>query len=110
MYGERKKKGSPPAAMRARQPAILAEEETQGARTIPHIETTGAFLAKVPTLVLSREELNVADLDHRDYFLVSLMDGNTTVENVLDISGMPSEEALALLESLIRRGILKLEG
>ena len=96
--------------MRARQPAILAEEETQDTRTIPQIEVTAPFLSKVPTLVLSRHELNVADLDHRDYFLVSLMDSGTTIETLLDISGMPSEEALALLDSLVRRGIVKLEG
>ena len=74
-----------------------------------HVEVTGAFLAQVPRVILSREELNAADLDHRDYFLISLMDGHTTVENVLDISGMPPEEALALLESLVRRGIIEVD-
>jgi hypothetical protein len=96
--------------MRARQPALLADEEMHGTRTVPHIEVSGPFLSKVPTLALSREELNVSDLDPRDYFLVSLMDSDTTVETLLDISGMPSEEALALIESLVRRGIIKLEG
>ncbi|MGO9000281.1 MAG: hypothetical protein ACLQVI_43700 [Polyangiaceae bacterium] len=70
------------------------------------MEVTAAFLAKTPRVVVAPEELNAADLDHRDYFLISLMDGVTTVENILDISGMPSGEALALLSGLERRGII----
>ena len=50
--------------------------------------------------------MNVSELDHREYFLLSLLDGTTTVGDLLDICGMPSDEALALLEGLIRRGIL----
>ena len=94
----------PGAPERDRAPAV------EGAPTTPQIEVAGPFLARVPTIALSRAELNAADLDHREYFLVSLMDAFTTVEMLLDICGMPAEEALTLLESLEQRGIISLEG
>jgi hypothetical protein len=34
----------------------------------------------------------------------------TTVENLLDICGMPGEEALALLDGLVRRGLVGMPG
>jgi hypothetical protein len=86
------------------------EEQTHGAPTARQVVVTRAFLKMVPRVTLAREELNVAELDHRDYFLVSLMDGRTTLEELLDICGMPSEEALALIEGLVRRGIVLVDG
>ncbi len=86
----------------------MKEPEAHGATTIRPMAATGDFLAKVPRVILSREELNAADLDHRDYFLVSLLDDRTTVEELLDICGMPAEEALALLDGLARRGVIAL--
>jgi hypothetical protein len=85
-------------------------DDADEAPTAPHLEVTEAFLSKIPVVILSREDLNAADLDNRDYFLISLMDAMTTIENLLDISGMPSEEALALLAGLERRGIISLAG
>ena len=73
------------------------------------VMVTVALLSRVPRVILSREELNAADLDHRDYFLVSLLDSRTTIEELFDICGMPSEEALALLEGLARRGVISLD-
>lgn len=105
MSGAGRKRPSPHASKSAPE----AEEETHGAATVRQVEVTRAFLKMVPRVILSREELNAADLDHRDYFLVSLMDGGTTVEDLLDICGMPAEEALALVEGLVRRGIVLVE-
>jgi hypothetical protein len=106
MSGGGRKIPSPPAP---RADEREEESETHGAPTVRHVAVTRAFLAKVPRVILAREELNVADLDHREYFLIALMDETTTVENLLDISGMMDDEALALLDSLARRGIIEVD-
>jgi hypothetical protein len=49
-----------------------------------------------------------ANLDPRQAFLLSRIDGAMTVEDVLDVCGMPRGEALRLLALLARRGALKL--
>jgi hypothetical protein len=98
-----------PAAL-ARKQEEEPESETHRAPTARRIAATAPFFARVPKVVLSRAELNAADLDHREYFLISMLDGATTVENLLDICGMPAEEALALLDGLMGRGIIVFEG
>jgi hypothetical protein len=37
-----------------------------------------------------------------------MLDGATTIESLIDVCGMPTEEAIALLDGLVRRGILEL--
>jgi hypothetical protein len=44
------------------------------------------------------------DLDPRSAFLLSRIDGSMTVEDVLDVSGMPRTEALRVMALLVRRG------
>jgi hypothetical protein len=48
------------------------------------------------------------DLDPRQAFLLSRIDGAMTVEDVLDVSGMSRFEAMRLLALLARRGAVKL--
>jgi hypothetical protein len=63
----------------------------------------------VPRVVVSPEECEVSSLDHREGFILSLLDGASDVETVLDIAGMPVAEALALLCDLCARGLVTLE-
>jgi hypothetical protein len=46
----------------------------------------------------------VGDLEPRSAFLLSRLDGSMTVEDVLDVSGMPRLEAMRTLALLVRRG------
>ena len=46
----------------------------------------------------------VGDLEPRSAFLLSRIDGAMTVEDVLDVSGMPRLEALRVMALLVRRG------
>jgi hypothetical protein len=55
---------------------------------------------------VSAEELKRFALDNVSGFLLSRMDGATTVENLLDISGLPRLLALRHLRSLLERGIV----
>jgi CRP-like cAMP-binding protein len=70
------------------------------------LRTDGRF----PTLAVPVGTLHTLPLDHRAGFLVSLLDGNTTIEALLDICGMPAEEAVATLEGLRRRGLITWRG
>jgi hypothetical protein len=81
-------------------------DEGHGAPTARQVTLADSYLTKVPYVALTQEEVHVADLDPREYFLLSLLDPITTVETLLDICGMPAEEALALLDGLVRRGII----
>jgi hypothetical protein len=93
----------------ADQIAIMIDDELGGdAPTARQRVVTREFLATIPHLAIPPEELHAAELDHREYFLISLLDGRTSIETLIDICGMPSEEALALLDGLVRRGILGL--
>ncbi len=51
-------------------------------------------------------EVRWLGLDHRAGFLLSLVDGTTTVEEVVDLSGMPRHEALRLLAELLDGGAI----
>jgi len=46
----------------------------------------------------------MGDLEPRSAFLLSRIDGALTVEDVLDVSGMPRLEALRVMALLVRRG------
>ena len=46
----------------------------------------------------------MGDFEPRSAFLLSRIDGSMTVEDVLDVSGMPRLEALRVMALLVRRG------
>ena len=66
----------------------------------------GAF-SRVPVLAISMHELRKRDLDHRAGFLLSLVDGVSSFEALVDVSAMPRVEALRLLAKLVDDGILR---
>lgn len=59
-----------------------------------------------PRLVKSRAELTEAPIDHRDAFVISLLDGKMSVPAIVDVSGMPEAEIVTILERLVRLGIV----
>jgi hypothetical protein len=63
----------------------------------------------VPIPALGDAELRWLGLDHRAGFLLSRVDGVATVEEVLDVCGMPRLEALKTLVSLMERGAIRLK-
>ena len=62
----------------------------------------------VPRVVRSSGELAQAPLDHREGFVLSLVDGQTTVQALIDVAGMPDGELIAVLQRLRRLGIITL--
>ena len=59
-------------------------------------------------VAVSSDELKGFALDHVSGFLLSLMDGNTDVETLLDIGGLPRLLALRHLRGLVARGIVEI--
>ena len=57
----------------------------------------------IPMLAVTIGALRAAPLDARSGFLVSLLDGITNLESLLDVCGMPGQEALGLLVRLRER-------
>jgi hypothetical protein len=63
-------------------------------------------LAQIPVLAVTMKELPNLAIDNRSAFIVSLVDGISTLDMVLDMSGMPRLEALRVLYELTKNGIV----
>jgi len=62
----------------------------------------------VPRMLRSPRELASAPLDNREGFLLAHIDGQTSVQALVDISGIPEDELLVLLQRFRRLGIISL--
>jgi hypothetical protein len=111
----------PPASQPpASQPAPSSERTSRrprGSRRPVRVDDFGeaavaiaanAVRASAPKIVSTREELGAAPLDHRDAFVLSLIDGMTSVQGLIDLAGMPEQDFNAILERLVRLGIVSL--
>lgn len=65
-------------------------------------------LDRVPFVVVAREELKFLALDHRAGFLLSHVDGVSTLETILDVSGMPRLDAMRILVELVQKRVVAL--
>ncbi len=57
--------------------------------------------AQVVRVAVPSDQIRWLSLDHRAGFLLSLIDGQSTIEELLDISGMPRLDALRILYGLL---------
>jgi hypothetical protein len=65
-------------------------------------------LDRIVVLALGDSQLRWLGLDHRSGFLLSRIDGLSTIEELLDVCGMPRLEALKTLADLLDRGAIKI--
>ncbi len=63
-------------------------------------------LDRVPVVEVAREQLRWLSIDHRAGFVLSLVDGVSSLEMILDVSGMPSLDALRILFELTQQHII----
>jgi hypothetical protein len=73
--------------------------------------TAGSFdipLAHVPFVVMSKEEIVTLPLDARHGFVLSLVDGVLSVGDILDVCGLDRVEAIEIVASLVRSGVVVL--
>lgn len=60
------------------------------------------------SMSIPSDQIRWLSLDHRAGFLLSLVDGNSSVEELLDISGMPRLDALRIIYSLFQERVIAL--
>jgi hypothetical protein len=67
-----------------------------------------APLDRVVSVAISPEQIRWLSLDHKSGFLLSLVDGNCSIEELLDVSGMPRLDALRILLTLSQQKVITL--
>src|SRR5580658_5824943 len=85
---------------------LRTEEEPEPTSTQRELPAAGDYFSRIPKLAVGAGELKLLVIDHREGFLVSRVDGKSTIETILDVCAMPADEALEILESLVERGVL----
>jgi hypothetical protein len=63
-------------------------------------------LDRVPVVTVAREQLRWLSIDHRAGFLLSHIDGVSSLEMILDVSGMPLLDALKILAELTQQRVI----
>ncbi len=63
-------------------------------------------LDRKPTLAVPLSALANARLDHRASFLLTRIDGHTSIEDLLDLAGMPRLDAMLLLRDFVEQGYI----
>jgi hypothetical protein len=63
-------------------------------------------LDRVPLVVVPRTQMRWLSIDHRAGFVLSLIDGSSSVEMILDVCGMPRLDALRILHELVQQKIV----
>jgi hypothetical protein len=66
-------------------------------------------LSQTVAVAIPNDEIRWLSLDHRAGFLLSLVDGSLTLEEILDISGMPKLDALRLMFTLFDQHVVRLK-
>ena len=57
-------------------------------------------------MVLPPEQVRWLSLDHRAGFILSCVDGYSSIEEILDVSGMPQIDALRILHELLVQKVI----
>ncbi|HEY1960331.1 MAG TPA: hypothetical protein VGH28_32195 [Polyangiaceae bacterium] len=63
-------------------------------------------LDRVPFVAVPPEQLRWLSLDHRAGFVLSHVDGNCSLDQILDVSGMPPLDALRILYELLQQRVI----
>lgn len=79
------------------------------AGTISPAPKLGWSLSSVPVLARAQAEIMKMALDHRAGFFLAHVDGMSNLETILDLVPLPEGEVLALVESLVALGVIRLE-
>jgi hypothetical protein len=65
-------------------------------------------LTQIVSVAIPADQIRWLSLDHRAGFLLSLVDGESNVEELLDICGMPRLDALRILYQLLEQRVIAL--
>ncbi len=67
-------------------------------------------LERVPFVAVPQEQLRWLNIDHRAGFVLSHVDGHCSLEQILDVSGMPALDALRILYELLQQRVIGFRG
>jgi hypothetical protein len=91
---------------------LARQDERETVRELPDaasvLKSREAYLASVPHVVLGRDELLTLPLDERFGFILSLMDGQTSIADILDLCGLARVEVVEMIVALLRNGVIDL--
>jgi hypothetical protein len=65
-------------------------------------------LRAIPWLVMTLDQVKSLPLDPRAGLIISLIDGDCTIEMILDMSGIPENEALEILGTRLELRVIVL--
>ena len=80
------------------------EPEFPAAEPVSAVRRIGK--AVVPWICIGTDELLSLPLGHREGFVLSLIDGTLTLDDLIDLSGMSRAETLGILRDLLVRGVI----
>lgn len=66
-------------------------------------------LHRVPRIVMGPDQIRWLSLDHRAGFLLSMVDGVSSIDDLLDVSGMQRVDALRILRDLLDQKVILLD-
>ncbi len=107
------------AALRAAELILGRDPENDAAAVIAtdcrerltmHYRSRLGSLSATPTVAVDGAEVRWLGLDHRAGFLLSRVDGQHTLAEIVDVSGMPPLEALKTLVELLEMGAIRFRG
>lgn len=88
-------------------PAFVGEEDEDDVARTPRPASGGIALESVPRLVRRPQSLvGLEGLDHRAGFVLSLIDGESTVQTLIDVSGMAPLAVVSTIELLVDCGVV----
>lgn len=64
--------------------------------------------AEVPRIILSSDKLRTLNPDRWAAFIISRVDGMSSIDDIIDIAGMPQLDALRILYELLQQGVIGL--
>lgn len=86
-------------------PVRVCAESCRGILKQMYVARIGP-LDRVPVVMVARDQLRWLTIDHRAGFVLSLVDGVSSVEMILDVSGMPEFDALRIVAELAQQRIV----
>ena len=92
----------------AREHAVAdGDTDDTPAEMLHYLKLLGSF-DRLPYVAASMQEVMLAKLDHKEGFVLSLVDGASDIDTILDACPMPTHKTLRILYELYVRGVLGL--
>lgn len=105
--GETKWFSTPPLGMPLTQNESIGVDGAEGAARLS-AAALKLLLRTVPRVIRSRLELAAAPIDHREGFVLAHIDGETSIQGLIDVAGMPDDDVLSVLQRLRHLGLITL--